>query len=273
MIIDGHSHACGEFSDPDKIIALMDKFGIDKTILCPGLRKNTKKDRFPTPSWLMNKKNTIFFLNKIIRMANYITESSGALDERNKLVHHFIKKYPNRLIQFYWTNPLRENIMDELNEKYSAWKFGGIKLHQCAEAFKNDSIQMDQIASFAGQKKLPIFIHPYSKNEVKKIIPLAEKHRNTNFIIAHLIGLELIHKSIGNLQNIFFDISPYYLTSKKRIRLAIEYFGAEHLIFGSDTPYGKKCLERNLKRIKDFPIPESQKKMILGNNLQHLLRL
>ena len=173
MIIDGHSHACGEYSDPDKIIDIMNQLGIDKTVLCPGLRQNAKKDIFPTPACLMNKKNSMFFLNKIIRMANYITESSGALDERNELVHQFIKKYPDRLIQFYWADPLRKNIMDELNEKYSAWKFGGIKLHQCAEGFKNDSIQMHQIASFAGQKKLPVFIHPYSKNEVKKIVPLA----------------------------------------------------------------------------------------------------
>jgi hypothetical protein len=36
MIIDGHSHACGEYLTSDSLIATIDKWGVDKVILVPG---------------------------------------------------------------------------------------------------------------------------------------------------------------------------------------------------------------------------------------------
>ncbi len=46
MIIDAHAHACGEFANPRKLTEILDKLGVDKVALCPGLKGHTNA---PTP--------------------------------------------------------------------------------------------------------------------------------------------------------------------------------------------------------------------------------
>ena len=53
--------------------------------------------------------------------------------------------------------------------------------------------------------------------------------------------------------------------------LAYQHFGADHLIFGSDTPYGKQSLENTLKQISELDISRSEIELILGENLMKLL--
>ena len=71
-------------------------------------------------------------------------------------------------------------------------------------------------------------------------------------------------------KNTYFDLSNYYFVSKERIMLAYQHFGADHLIFGSDTPYGKQSLENTLKQISELDISRSEIELILGENLMKL---
>jgi uncharacterized protein len=90
------------------------------------------------------------------------------------------------------------------------------------------------------------------------------------FIIAHLIGFEEIHTHAKN-QNLFYEISPPQLIDVERLKHAIDQAGAERVILGSDTPYGKKNLQMNLKRIDSLDISEQEKKLIKGENMQRLI--
>ena len=47
MIIDAHAHACGEFADPVKLTEVLDKLGVDKIALCPGLKGHTNAPALP----------------------------------------------------------------------------------------------------------------------------------------------------------------------------------------------------------------------------------
>jgi hypothetical protein len=63
-------------------------------------------------------------------------------------------------------------------------------------------------------KKLPIFIHLFSKEQSIRFAKLTNVFINTTFIIAHMIGFEEITaKSINT--NVYFDISAPQLISKK----------------------------------------------------------
>ena len=55
------------------------------------------------------------------------------------------------------------------------------------------------------------------------------------------------------------------------------FFGAEHLVFGTDTPFsgehGHKSIRATIKAIEQMDIPDSDKKKIFEDNARKLLHL
>jgi predicted TIM-barrel fold metal-dependent hydrolase len=72
---------------------------------------------------------------------------------------------------------------------------------------------------------------------------------------------------------VYIEISPPWLHSRKRLLWAIDWFGADRLIFGSDTPYGCRNIARNLRKINKLPISKLLKKQILGQNMAAILKV
>lgn len=88
----------------------------------------------------------------------------------------------------------------------------------------------------------------------------------------HLYCLELfLEGSKEAFQNVYFDLSNGYFVSKERIMLGYSHFGAEHFLFGSDTPYGQKSLELTLSMIKKLDITKEDLDKICGLNILKLL--
>jgi aminocarboxymuconate-semialdehyde decarboxylase len=65
--------------------------------------------------------------------------------------------------------------------------------------------------------------------------------------------------------------------SKSAIRCGYEFFGPEHILFGTDMPYddeqGFRFVRQAVEGIEQMEIPESDKKKIFEDNARHLLRL
>jgi len=69
----------------------------------------------------------------------------------------------------------------------------------------------------------------------------------------------------------YFDISPFELISQKRLMNAINFVGADKVVFGTDTPYGgKNGIRTSIQRIKNIGISNSDKNLILGENMKRL---
>ena len=160
-----------------------------------------------------------------------------------------------------------------MTQKLADWKFKGVKMHQCWENFSVDSDFFISVAEWAETNNIPLFIHLWSDSEVKKIIKYKKLHKDLKLIIAHLFGLELLIKENCKDDNLFFDISTLQVTSTYRVLKAIEVFGAEKILLGSDTPYGKNNLQKNINRVKSLKIGEQEKNMILGENMKKLLKI
>ena len=58
-----------------------------------------------------------------------------------------------------------------------------------------------------------------------------------------------------------------------RLKKAIDFIGAGHIVMGSDTPYGNNSLEKNIERIHKLNITDEDKTLILGNTIEKLLGL
>ncbi len=273
MIIDGHAHSCGNFFTAQGIVDTLDKLNVDKVVLCPGQINDEKNQGIPNIAAFLKNTDIMYFTNKIIRKVTKNNTAVNNLDKRNEYVYKLLQKLPKRIIQFYWADPNKENIIDDLEKKYEEWNYSGIKLHQCSEQFSSVHYKMHQIADFAKYKGIPIFIHLYSNKDVVDMIKLISDHPDTTFIIAHLIGMELFEKNQKNFDNIYFEISPAPLISDNRIQCAINKFGSDHIILGSDTPYGKDNLKLNIQRVERLKISDREKEQILGINMQRILNI
>jgi predicted TIM-barrel fold metal-dependent hydrolase len=274
MIIDGHAHACGEFADVEQLIELLDKRGVDKVALCPGVKNNTSTPRPPDIRISGIKHHPVYwryFINPYLRFTyQFVFKDQG---DGNEFVHSFAQAHPDRIIQIYWLDPRASDFMKKLENDLKEWNIKGIKLHQACTPFKNDSPEMNQIAEFAGEKQLPLFIHLWSKKESRKLVVLANSYPETDFILLHLIGVEIVAKYAQNLTNIYYEISPYSYISEKRIKYAVETLGADHIIFGSDTPFDRDALRSNMERLENMDLSDVQKEQILGENIAKILNL
>jgi predicted TIM-barrel fold metal-dependent hydrolase len=272
VIIDGHAHSAGVFFDANHMIEIMDSLGVDKVVLCPGVVNDGKDQSLFRLSRFQNSDHMVR-MNRIIKLISSISRSKKTIHERNGYVHELKRKYPDRIIHFYWVDPFQKDLLQDLEREYDKYHFRGLKLHQCFQHFKNNSEMLGPVLEFARRKKMPIFIHVSSKGEVMKLIDVIRNNTDINFIIGHLIGLDLYIDRCSDLENIYFDISPTPLISPKRIIKAIKVFGADHVIMGSDTPYGKNNLSDNIGKVKRLKISEEGKALILGENMRKLLSL
>ncbi|MEW6181752.1 MAG: amidohydrolase family protein [Bacillota bacterium] len=273
MIIDGHAHSCGEFFEAEKIIAKLDALKVDKVVLCPGVRNGPKGYGYlPGLARILSKTDITIKANKIIRILSKIQKPADLL-QTNEYVYSLQLKHPDRIIQFFWADPDSNRIEADLHEKFESWGFKGIKLHQCTQSFKWTSRGLDVITDFAREKEMPVFIHLRSSGDIPEFIKLAGKYPEVSFIAAHLIGLELFIRNKPLPKNVYFEISPTPLISPKRIQAAVDNFGADKVILGSDTPYGRDNLCKNIRKVTRLKASDHHKELILGGNLQGMLRL
>jgi predicted TIM-barrel fold metal-dependent hydrolase len=274
MIIDGHAHASGDFLTPEGITQVLNSTNADKVVLVPGEIDRYKAITFPNFARIFPKSNITKFWNILTKLVVMkITKINKKFGKYNEYIYELTKKLPNKVIQFYLITDINQYIKQELDEKFANWKFKGLKIHQCWYKISVDSKIFYDTANWAEKHDLPIFIHLESEKEVKKLIEYKRSHPKLKMIIGHLFGLELFIKSKIKFENLFFDISTYQVTSNYRVLKTIEYFGADKIILGSDTPYGKENLKKNIERLEKLPLSNDDKNMILGLNMKKLLNV
>ena len=274
MIIDAHAHACGEFADPGQLIEILDKQGVDKVALCPGLKGHTNAPLLPNIPFPAIKQHPLysrFFINPGIRF-NYNVLLREKQDG-NEFVYSLAGKHPDKILQIYWVDPRKPDFTAKLAEDFKKWRFKGIKLHQVCTPFKNDGYEIAQIARFAGENQLPLFIHLWSNKEALKLMNIAKKYPDTTIVLLHLIGLEAVVKDASTLKNVYCEISPFSYISENRLRYAIDKLSAESIIMGSDTPWDRDSLKNKITRISRLNIGHADKERILGRNIAEILKL
>ena len=274
MIIDGHSHACGRFLTPDSIINTLDTNGVDKVILVPGELNSKSEYSLPNIASIFPRSNVVKMTNYLTKLVMKLTRKVKEIPFGNEHVYELTQKTNGRVIQFIWITTQIDSPSDYLDNKRKDWNFKGVKLHQCWENFSVDSEFFREVALWTENNGLPLFIHLYSDTEVDKIIEYKKKHLNLNLIIAHLFGLELFIKQNFKDENLYFDTSTLQLISNTRLMDAINFVGADKVIFGTDTPYGcKDNIKKNLNRITNLDISSDDKELILGENMKRLLNI
>lgn len=267
MIIDGHAHAARDFSTIDSLLKELYSAGVDKVVLCPSLKNHIN---IPNPPAFFKGKRErgvkkLYAGNPIITFLCRILKQKG---DSNEFVYAIAKQAPEKVVQFYWVDFNSPTVLEELPNSVEKYSSLGLKIHQAWTPFDCNSDHFTSVMAFAGEKNLPIFIHPSSEQELKKLKQLAYNFPDTTVIISHLMGLDIFSDYSGN--NVYHDISPQDLLTENIYR-AVTIFGSDKIIFGSDMPFGD--LQENIKKVQELTLSNHEKSLILGGNIQRILGL
>ncbi|MDO8747834.1 MAG: amidohydrolase family protein [Candidatus Omnitrophota bacterium] len=90
-----------------------------------------------------------------------------------------------------------------------------------------------------------------------------------------MLRMRNIVKDLGKapseiFKNIYCDTSA--VKSKNVLKMALDTFGAEHLLWGSDYP-ANKDVQSSIKAIRELDAPDEQKELMLGMNIGKIISL
>lgn len=271
-MIDAHAHACGCYLDCDSIANRLEKIGADAVVLCGGEPQSRICYPHPLLSAIWQNEKLAFRFNRFIAAAVKKKKLSDSLDEQNAAVCSLAKLLPNRVFPAYWADPAEQNAMEKLESFYSEHKFYILKLHQCYNSFDIASPICEQLITWAENHAVPIFIHLKNPEQVYTFTQVANRHSKAVFIVAHLIGCDIISRHLKN-NNVYFDLSSPQLYSRQMLRRTFERYGASHLIFGTDSPYGLRNDKIILRRLRWLQVDEAELALITDGNIRRLLEI
>jgi predicted TIM-barrel fold metal-dependent hydrolase len=268
MIIDAHAHAAGEYATAESIRDVAKKYAIAKVLLCTSPKNNLDLKEPPNLPF-MKSPSSIYLLNRMLRFAyhSFIKDNGDG----NKYVFELRDKVPEIVIPFLWVNPLDPQHMSNLEKNIRDYQVRGIKLHQAWNPFAVDGSEFNRLVEVARADKLPIFIHLYSKRETQKLLKFIGTNQDVTFIVAHMLGLGIFKEERNQLSNVYFDTSGSERVRGEDILEAVNFFGYEHVVFGSDTPYAR--IGDQISKIERLNLSGNVKEHIFRLNIMNVLSL
>lgn len=240
MIIDAHNHVGGpdrgdgKKQSAEEIVAEMNSLGIDKAVIFPF------SELTPGISFSIANDN--------------IAET--------------VKQYPDRLIGFARLDPNFGKVTVEELKRDIKIGLKGIKLHPSSQKFSLRNGHLRDIIKKASTLNIPIIFDSGKKESPSEHFgELAKLFPDATIIMAHMFG-DFLRVALHH-ENIYLQTTD--MPRKDIIQEAVKELGAERIIMGSDSPY--ISMEVEFEKIKSLNISENEKKLIMGENMRHILEL
>ncbi len=237
--IDAHAHI-GDFGgwagvdgSPEQLLALMDTYEIEKTVLCS--RDHTGNEEVAQAT----AQHPGRFLPLV-----YLNPLDGAAACREKV----------------------ETYVDGRG-------FRGIKLNPLRHAFVADDVILDPVMELARQRSLPVFIHsghaPYSLPW--SIALLAERFPEVKTVMIHMghghgVYIDAALKMAKRHDNLYLEMSGMPMGVK--IRQAYEEVGKDRILFGTDYPFHHPSVE--IQKVLTCGLDESAMEDVFYHNAAKL---
>jgi hypothetical protein len=193
----------------------------------------------------------------------------------NDQVLEAIRRFPDRAFGFVHLNPKHvEASLAELERCVANGPMVGVKLwigHRCSAP------ELDPIVKRATELKAVIYQHTWFKvggNDAGEstpddLAPLAARHPDASLICGHTGGdWERGLRTIRPWKNVYADLAGSDPVAGYT-EMAVRELGAARVLYGSDV--GGRSFASQLAKVFGADIPESDKKLILGENLKRLL--
>jgi predicted TIM-barrel fold metal-dependent hydrolase len=201
--------------------------------------------------------------------------SPERLREHNDEVLRALRPWPGRAFGFVYLNP---NYVDfslrEFDRCVQAGPMVGVKLWV---AKRCNAPELDPIIERAATSHAAILQHTWLKvggnlhNESTPydLVELAGRHPKVPLICGHAGGdWEKSIRIVRATKNISIELAGSDPTSGL-VEMAVRELGAERVLFGSDA--GGRSFASQLGKVMGAEIPETARKLILGENLHRML--
>jgi predicted TIM-barrel fold metal-dependent hydrolase len=202
--------------------------------------------------------------------------SPEKMRQENDEVLRAVRKYPDRAFGFVYLNPKHTQAsLDELNRCVRDGPMVGVKLWV---ALRCNAPELDPIINRASELNAVVFQHTWLKisgnlpgeSTPFELAELASRHPKATLICGHSGGdWERGLRVIRTHKNVYADLAGGEPTAGFT-EMAVQELGAERIIYGSDV--GGRSFASQLAKVYGADIPESARRMILGENLKRLLR-
>jgi uncharacterized protein len=182
---------------------------------------------------------------------------------------------PQRVMGFVYLNPQYEReCLAELDRCVRDGPMVGVKLWIAMECSRPE---LDPIVARAGELRVPVLQHAYwrtagnlaDESSPPDVAALAAQHPQVSFICAHSGNdWERGFRAIRATKNVWAEISGCD-PSAGMVEMAVRELGAERVLYGSDA--GGRSFASQLAKVYSADIPVESKRLILRENLRHLL--
>jgi predicted TIM-barrel fold metal-dependent hydrolase len=195
--------------------------------------------------------------------------------KQNDEVLQALSHWHHRAFGFVYLNP--KHVKESLAEIDRCIKNGPMIAIKLWVAHRCNAVELDPIVQGAIELKAVIFQHAWFKaegNDAGESTPsdlaeLAQRHPMATFICGHTGGdWERGICAIRPHKNIFADLAGFDPVNGVT-EMAMRELGPERIIFGSDA--GGRSFASQLAKVSGADIPDSAKKLVLGENLKRLL--
>lgn len=200
--------------------------------------------------------------------------TTGELWKAHPELVEMCSAYPGRFYGYLAPNPNAGNFREELNEYAKLSCFVGIKLHPVEH--KKDFLCEDYryAYSFAAERKLPVLLHTWGIQEIRRFHQIAEDYPDTTIILGHSGGEEdAVAEAIrvaAEHANVYLDTACSYVWHGA-VEAMVQGASANKILFGSDAYWNS--MEAAVGRIAFANISEEDKKLILGENAKRIFGL
>ncbi len=167
-------------------------------------------------------------------------------------------------------NPKVPDYPDETESKYLIWHLWGLVVES--------TYSMTRLVISGVLEKFPrlkIIIHhcgamvPYFSERIVNHYHQSEMRNKTNFTV------DLTEPPEDYFRRFYTDTA--LIGNTPALMCAYHFFGPDHLLFGSDSPFdaqlGDYGTKRTIEAIEEMSIPDADKKKIFEGNARKLLRL
>ena len=198
-------------------------------------------------------------------------EPPTPIEEVNKAMADLQKQHPDRFITLVSVDPRRPQARDLVKKALEEWGMKGVKLHQAAGFYPHDPETRGLLETLA-DKRVPVVFHTgaivgplYSKYcDPLWLDELCVDFPNLIFVAAHMghgYRENLFHMG-GCKPNLWTDISDcqrmavhQYHHFADALRRALDSFGPERVMFGTDGPYLRVVMPDKdyVQLVRDLP--------------------
>jgi predicted TIM-barrel fold metal-dependent hydrolase len=195
-------------------------------------------------------------------------------DQANRAVYEATKEFPDRLIGYGRVNPkLGRKALDELERCIQDYRFRGLKLHPDTEGYDTSCLEiMAPIYERMVEANWVSFYHTgYAPTcQPALFVPLAKAFPSVPIILAH-IGYRYWEDAAlvaREFRNVYLETAGN--STPSTINGAIRVAGADHVLFGTDSPYHdpQYCIDK-VELLPD--LTDEERKLVMGGNMARLL--